>query len=177
MVLEADLRRSLYWETVQPEKRQFVPVAPLKGNPAVSDGEEAAASQAQGIAPFEDCDIAGFVDDFGNASHFSSGKVSLEHLANCRAALNGFACHLMVHSVFVIEFRNGSSVAFVETSDELFNDFAGAHQAVLFRSLGQMSDIARNSWTPEPAGRFPKWVNWRLAQLPLGNALERVGCT
>ena len=58
---EADLGRSLDWETVQSEKRQFVPVAPLKGNATVSDGEEAAPSQAQGVAPFEDCDIAGFV--------------------------------------------------------------------------------------------------------------------
>jgi hypothetical protein len=64
----------------------------------------------------------------------------------------------MVHSVFVIEFRNGSSVAFVETSDELFNHFAGAHQAVLFRSWADVSHC-QNSWTPEPAGRFPKWVN------------------
>jgi hypothetical protein len=167
MVLEADLRRSLDWETVQPEKRQFVPVAPLKGNPAVSDGEEAAASQAQGIAPFEDCDIAGFVDDFGNASHFSSGKVSLEHLANCRAALNGFACHLMVHSVFVIEFRNGSSVAFVETSDELFNHFAGAHQLPQDRKILDARGFAVIMLTILLLALGGDWLAW-LLQLTRG---------
>jgi hypothetical protein len=151
-------RRSLDWETVQPEKRQFVPVAPLKGNAAVSDGEEAAPSQAQGVAPFEDCDIAGFVDDFGNARHFSSGKVSFKHLANCCATFDGLLCLLMVHSVFVIEFRNGSSVAFVEESDELFNHPKWGHKGSSFQILGCLSHITRN-WMLEPAGRLPKWVD------------------
>jgi hypothetical protein len=124
---EADLERSLDWETVQSEKRQFVPVAPLKGNPAVSDGEEAASSQAQGVAPFKDCDIAGLVDDIGNARHFGSGKLSFKHLANCRATFDGLLCHLMVHCVFVIELRNGAGIAFVESSDKLFNHVTWAH--------------------------------------------------
>jgi Activator of Hsp90 ATPase homolog 1-like protein len=49
---------------VQLEKRQFVPVAPLKGNAGLSDSEEAAPSQAQGVAPFEDWDIVGLAYDF-----------------------------------------------------------------------------------------------------------------
>ena len=55
---------------MQLEERQFVPVAPLKGNAALSDSEEAAPSQAQGVAPFEDCDIAGLAYDFATDPAF-----------------------------------------------------------------------------------------------------------
>jgi hypothetical protein len=123
--------RSALAQSGDREKRQFVPVAPLKGYAAVSDRKEAASPQAQGVAPFEDRDIASLVDDFRDAGHFSSGKFSFKHLPKCRASYNGFLYHLMVYSVFMIEFSNGGSIAFVKSSDEFLTELAWTHEAVL----------------------------------------------
>ena len=66
----------------------------------------------------------------------------------------------MVHSVFVIEFRNGSSVAFVETSDELLNHLTWGHKAVLFRS-GVCLTLQEKSKSHPLISTFPSSVNWR----------------
>ena len=116
---------------------------------AVSDGEETAPSQA--LAPLENCDIAGLVDDFGNVDHLNSGKVSFKHLAYCRATFDGTLCHLIVHRVFVIKLRNGDSTAFIKSSDELFN-----HLTWYFQIARVGFHAIRNSRMLEEASQLPK---------------------
>jgi hypothetical protein len=85
------------------EERELVPVATLESDTTVMHGEEPAAAEAQRIAPFKRDNIASFVDGFDDANHVSSRKLPLEHGSDCVAASNWILCHLMVHSIKMVE--------------------------------------------------------------------------
>lgn len=83
-------------QAVEPDERQFVPIAPLKGDPSVNDMEEAAAAQPFWIPPFQDRPLAIRKQVFANADHLGGVKARLEHRTNGIAAVNRAFGNLVV---------------------------------------------------------------------------------
>jgi hypothetical protein len=80
-------------------------------------GEEAAAPQSQRIAPLQDCDIAGLVNQLGDAGHLGRSELAPEHLADRRPALDWGLGNLVVDGVVVVERCESVGVTGVEELD------------------------------------------------------------
>ena len=109
------------------QEREFVPVAALERDQSSVNREEAASTQAKRVASFQRSDIAGLMDDFGNADHFSSAEFTLEGGTDRIAALDRVLGDLVIDRVGVIQLRQASSIACVEALDPGFHDVSGSH--------------------------------------------------
>lgn len=92
-------------QTMHPEERELVKIAPLKSDAAVAHCEEAASTKAEWVSPLERHDLASFVNHLRNAGHISDRKVTLEHLSDCDSSFDRLLYDLMIHRVLVVEVR------------------------------------------------------------------------
>jgi len=114
---------------VQPQEAELVPIAALEGDLIVDDVEEAAASEAERIAPFEDRPIADLEEIIGNADHACAREFDVEHLFDRGAALDGALRHLVVDCILGVKPAEGFGIGAVEGIDPGFDDFFRRHRA------------------------------------------------
>lgn len=92
---------------MQSEKRELVPVPTLERDAPFVDRKEPAAAQSERVAPLEDRDVAGLMEDLGDADHLGSREFPAKHLANGHPALDRLLGDLVVDSPAIARLANG----------------------------------------------------------------------
>ena len=110
---------------MQPKKGELVEVATLKDDLVVADMEEATSAQAIGVAPFKDGPVSILEDVLDQAGHRGSAEFDLEHLPDCRAAMQRLHHHLVVDCIARIERRKPVNVGFVKAANPLLDELSG----------------------------------------------------
>jgi hypothetical protein len=110
------------------------PNSPAETRSSHRDGEEAAPTQPQRIAPFQRRDFTRLVDHLRYADHLRGRKLALEHSPDRVPALDRILRHLMVHGPRVVKLRLAGCIAPVEAGHPILNDLLGviANPAVPF---------------------------------------------
>ena len=135
---------------MESQERELVPIPALECGARVAHGEETTPPQAERIAPLENRDGPGVMDDLGDTGHFRRGELPGEHLADGVATLHRALGDLMVHGVVVIEGGEPIRVGGVDRSTQ--------------RSTSSFAVMARLSHRPlvrwEVALRWPGGYGW-----------------
>src|SRR5262245_8919142 len=106
---------SLEGQSVQFQERQLVPISALERDLVGLNLKEAATTQAEGVAPFENRPIAVFEKIFDAAHHRGGRKLSFEHRADGFTAVHRIVRDLMVDRVVRVQRRDSIGIAAVES--------------------------------------------------------------
>jgi hypothetical protein len=151
------------------QEAELVPVASLEDDLSVDDVEEPAATQAEGVAPFENGPLAVLEQVFHHADHLGLLEAGREHPAKGLAALHGLFGDLMVDGVFAVHRDQGIDVGPIERVDPGSNHFGRLHRHSSLRvSRGRRFDGGAAA-----ARRPPSAVEARVVLC--ASDLDRVG--
>ena len=112
-------------EALQPKEGKLVEVATLEDDPVVEDLEEAAATQAIGVAPFKDGPVSILEDVLDQARHRGPAEFDLEHLPDGRTTTQWLHHDLVVDRIIRIERREPIDIGIIEASNPLLDELPG----------------------------------------------------
>jgi hypothetical protein len=109
---------------VEAQKRQFVPIATLEGDPSIDHVKEATAPQSERVTPLKDRPFPFFENVLDDANHLRRSKAGSEHLANSGTAFDRSLSNLVVHRVIGVETRECVYVGSIESLNPGVNKLA-----------------------------------------------------
>ena len=113
---------------MEAQKRQFVPIATLEGDPSIDHVKEATPPQSERVTPLKDRPFPFFEDVLDDAHHLRRSKAGSEHLANSGTAFDwSVSSNLMVHRVIGVETRECVHVGSIESLNPGVNKLARMH--------------------------------------------------
>ena len=113
---------------MQFKEGELVPITPLENDAAVNHMKEAATTQSERIAPFQDCPLPIFKNVFYNANHFDPRELLDEPCADRSSPLHSAFSDLMIARTFGVQRRQGVCICPVERLDpELHHVLRGHH--------------------------------------------------
>lgn len=123
------------WRLLSHE-RELVPITSLKLNSAVNDVEEATATQAQWIAPFENRPLSILKQVLDDTNHLRPSKLPGKHVANRIDSHDRFTNYLVIRRIGVVQGRECIGVSAAKRVDPRLNDLPGTH-GVVFHITGR----------------------------------------
>jgi hypothetical protein len=100
---------------LEPKERELIPVPALEHDFTVNDMEEAAASQAKWITPFEDGPLTVLEDVLHDTHHIGLSEFGCKHPPDGLAAYHGLLGHLMIRGILTVEVRQGVDIAAIKS--------------------------------------------------------------